>query len=74
MVDTGMQELIRDQLVKNMDEDDKEKFVGAHRNGKLLPVEKPGHVIARLATDAKKELSGEFLTWNDPKLGDYQDK
>lgn len=74
MVDTQMQTDIRGKYLSNMDEDDQVKFTGAHKEGKLLPPEKPGHVIARLATDAKKELSGLFLSWSDEKLAAYQDK
>lgn len=73
MVDTGMQDLIRGDGSKHMDDDDRQKFVGAYESGKLLPPNKPGHVMARLATEASKDLSGQFLTWNDPKLAEYQD-
>ena len=68
-----MQEDIRDKFIKNMDEDDAEKFIGAHKDGKLLRPEQPGNVMARLALGAKKELSGAFVQWNDEKLKDYQD-
>jgi NAD(P)-dependent dehydrogenase (short-subunit alcohol dehydrogenase family) len=68
MVDTGMQERIREGLVAEMDEDDREKFVGAFREGKLLPPEKPARVMAALATGAGRELSGEFLSWDDERL------
>jgi hypothetical protein len=73
MVDTGMQALIRGDDFKSMDEDDRKKFVDAYESGKLLHPDKPGHVMARLATEATKELSGQFITWSDPKLGAYQD-
>ncbi|ETN46774.1 uncharacterized protein HMPREF1541_00963 [Cyphellophora europaea CBS 101466] len=73
MVETGMQTLIRGDASKHMDTTDRQRFVGAYEQGKLLPADKPGHVTARLATEAKKELSGLFLTWNDTKLADYQD-
>lgn len=73
MVDTGMQELIRGEASRNMDEEDRLRFVGAYESGKLLSPDKPGHVMAKLATEASKELSGQFITWNDPKLAKYQD-
>lgn len=74
MVDTGMQELIRGDISRNMNKDEADKFINAHKDGKLLPPDKPGNVMARLATDAAKDLSGAFLTWSDPKLAAYQDK
>jgi NAD(P)-dependent dehydrogenase (short-subunit alcohol dehydrogenase family) len=74
MVDTGMQELIRGEEFKSMDEEDRLKFINAHKDGKLLPPDKPGHVMARLAVSASEELSGQFITWSDEKLAAYQDK
>jgi NAD(P)-dependent dehydrogenase (short-subunit alcohol dehydrogenase family) len=68
MVDTGMQERIREGLLAEMDGDDREKFVGAHREGRLLPAEKPARVMAALAIGAGAELSGEFLSWDDERL------
>ncbi|KAG9768521.1 hypothetical protein KCU88_g7183, partial [Aureobasidium melanogenum] len=61
MVDTAMQGDIRDKYLQNMDEKDRGKFANAKKEGKLLPPEKPGHVIAELALRAEKELSGLFL-------------
>lgn len=63
VVDTAMQGDIRDKYLQNMDEKDQEKFVSAKRDGKLLPAEKPGHVIAELALRAPQELSGQFLRY-----------
>ena len=74
MVDTAMQGIIRGEMSKNMNPDEASKFVDAHREGKLLPAEKPGHVMARLALDTDKDLNGMFLTWSDPKLAKYQGK
>lgn len=59
-VDTEMQAEIR----KNksvMDAHDSEKFGNLHTEGKLLRPEQPGNVVARLALNASKELSGRFL-------------
>ncbi|KAL2434839.1 putative oxidoreductase [Exophiala dermatitidis] len=72
MVDTAMQGDIRDKYLQNMDEKDRGKFAHAKKEGKLLPPEKPGHVIAELALRADKELSGLFLSWDDAKLADYR--
>jgi hypothetical protein len=44
-----------------MDSKDVEKFKGLYEDGKLLKPEQPGHVMAKLALEAGKELSGKFL-------------
>jgi NAD(P)-dependent dehydrogenase (short-subunit alcohol dehydrogenase family) len=80
VVDTAMQKDIRETFLKNMDDKDQRKFMGAKEDGKLLPPEKPGETIAEAALKADKALSGQFLRWVDslfvferhadePKLG-----
>ena len=69
MVDTEMQREIREFHHETMDAKDHEKFMSAT----LLRPEKPGNVIARLAVSAPQDLSGQFLTWNDEALKDFQD-
>lgn len=44
-----------------MDEKDVKQFKGLHEDGKLLRPEQPGDVMARLAVEAEKGLSGKFL-------------
>lgn len=63
VVDTTMQDDIRSKYATNMDEKDQGKFMAAKRDGKLLPPERPGHVIAELAVRATNELSGQFLRY-----------
>lgn len=72
-VDTEMQREIRDVHHKSMDRKDVEKFVSLKATGKLLKPEQPGHVMARLALEAPKELSGRFLNWNDKDLASFQE-
>ena len=60
VVDTEMQAEIRG-LNQVMDAQDAQKFKSLHEEGKLLRPEQPGHVMARLAITAEKELSGKFL-------------
>jgi len=60
-VDTEMQRELREVHHKAMDTKDAEKFAGLKVSGRLLKPEQPGHVMARLALDAPKELSGRFL-------------
>jgi NAD(P)-dependent dehydrogenase (short-subunit alcohol dehydrogenase family) len=73
VVDTDMQRSIREVHHETMSEKDREKFTSLKEKGGLLKPEQPGHVIARLAVGAGKELNGKFLTWNDAVLGDFQE-
>ena len=63
VVDTEMQRELREVHHKTMDTRDAEKFAGLKTSGGLLKPEQPGYVMARLALDAPKELSGRFLRW-----------
>lgn len=73
VVDTDMQVSIREKHSGNMDETDAAKFHELKTTGGLLKPEQPGHVMAKLALDAPKELSGQFLSWNDGSLGAFQE-
>jgi NAD(P)-dependent dehydrogenase (short-subunit alcohol dehydrogenase family) len=73
VVDTDMQRSIREVHHETMSAKDREKFSDLKEKGGLLKPEQPGHVIARLAVGAGKELSGKFLTWNDAVLGEFQE-
>ncbi|RMZ76620.1 hypothetical protein DV738_g4779, partial [Chaetothyriales sp. CBS 135597] len=73
MVDTQMQTDIRGKFAGSMGADG-QRFVSAYQDGKLLSADKPGNVIARLALRGPKQLSGQFVTWNDEdKLKEFQD-
>lgn len=61
VVDTEMQRELREIHHTSMDKKDAEKFASLKKNGGLLKPEQPGHVMAKLAVDAPKELSGRFL-------------
>ncbi|KAH8689870.1 putative short-chain dehydrogenase [Talaromyces proteolyticus] len=73
MVDTEMQREIREGHRGNMAPEAFERFMEAHRTGKLLRPEQPGHVMAKLVLDAPKSLSGRFITWNDKDLVAFQE-
>lgn len=62
MVDTDMQREIREEHANNMPTEAVSRFIGAHRDGKLLKPEQPGHVMAKLVLDAPNTLSGRFIT------------
>ncbi|KAF2115796.1 short chain dehydrogenase-like protein [Lophiotrema nucula] len=74
VVDTEMQREIRETHKSAMSEKDAAKFAGLKRDGGLLRPEQPGHVIARLAVGAGKELSGKFLNWDDASLEAFQEE
>lgn len=74
VVDTEMQREIREVHNTAMSEKDAAKFQELKKDGALLKPEQPGHVIAKLAVGAGKELSGKFLTWNDESLGGFQEE
>lgn len=59
-VDTEMQRELREVHHTAMDKKDADKFASLKSGGKLLKPEQPGHVLAKLAVDAPKELSGKF--------------
>lgn len=61
VVDTDMQQDIREKHSSGMQEKDVARFHQLHKDGNLLKPEQPGHVIAKLALDGPKELSGRFL-------------
>ncbi len=73
VVATNMQVDIRAVHSKKMAPEEAKKFHELHETGKLLTPEQPGHVIAKLALRAPKELSGQFLSWDSPELADYQE-
>ncbi|KAF2153309.1 NAD(P)-binding protein [Myriangium duriaei CBS 260.36] len=73
VVDTDMQKAIREQHASVMDKHNADNFLNLKATGKLLRPEQPGHVMAQLALEAPKELSGAFITWNDEKLKEFQE-
>ncbi|KAJ4478212.1 hypothetical protein J3R30DRAFT_3480035 [Lentinula aciculospora] len=66
VVDTSMQTVIRDQdSAKSMGERQYKIFLDAHASDSLLKPETPGQVIAGLSVYCPKELSGQFVSWDD---------
>ena len=68
VVDTQMQQELRDNYASHMQEKDATKFLGFHKEGKLLRPEKPGNVIGKLVLDGPKALSGRFLRQESPSI------
>ena len=72
-VDTEMQRDIREKHSNAMTASDAKKFAELKSTGSLLKPEQPGHVIAKLALDGPKELSGKFLQWDAEELKAFQE-
>jgi NAD(P)-dependent dehydrogenase (short-subunit alcohol dehydrogenase family) len=68
VVDTEMQAVIRRTGDQGMDAATHGRFLSYHEKGELLPPEKPGAAIARLALYAPPDLSGKFVSWDDPQI------
>lgn len=62
MVDTNMQRELREDHATSLDAEMHAKFTGVHKEGKLLRVEQPGHVMGKLVLGAEAGLSGKFLS------------
>lgn len=73
VVDTEMQQDIREKHNKAMDEKDAAKFKELKETGGLLRPEQPGHVMAKLVVDTPRELSGKFVQWNGEDLKRFQE-
>lgn len=74
VVDTEMQRDIREKHKAAMSEQDATRFAGLKTAGELLRPEQPGNVMARLALEPPKELTGKFLSWDSDELKSFQDK
>lgn len=73
VVDTEMQQDIREKHHTAMYPNDRAKFAELKKTGGLLRPEQPGHVMARLVLSASRDLSGKFLSWNADELKGYQE-
>ena len=63
VVDTDMQKSIRETHHEKMDAKDVTRFVDLHKSGELLKPAQPGNVMARLALDATKDMTGKFVAY-----------
>jgi NAD(P)-dependent dehydrogenase (short-subunit alcohol dehydrogenase family) len=68
MVDTAMQDYIRDQGPGVMPPEQLAYYINFKQRGELEPPEIPGRAIAWLALHAPEEFSGEFLDYDDPRV------
>lgn len=83
VVDTDMQSLLRSKGAESMKEEEIERFLTMHKEGKLLKAEQPGWTIAALATRGSREEPrgkdgkglgevGAFVTWDEDVLEGYK--
>ena len=63
VVDTEMQRELREVHSSIMAKKDNDKFLGLHREGKLLKPSEPGNVMARMVLDPPRELNGRFIRY-----------
>lgn len=72
VVDTSMQNDIRDNFGKNMTPEALKRFKDLHENKELLHPDVPATVYANLSTKGwSKELNGKYWRFNDEKLKQY---
>lgn len=72
VVNTEMQDDIRNKFGKNMTPDALKRFVDLHKDNQLLAPEVPAAVYANLALQGwNKDLNGQYLRFNDDKLKEY---
>ncbi|CAG8441107.1 6963_t:CDS:2 [Diversispora eburnea] len=75
VIDTKMQQDVREKGSQFMRPDEHKKFVELYEKKKLVNPELPGYVMAALVSGgATKEMSGKFYDYNDEKLADFQKK
>ena len=61
VVDTDMQKNLREVHSAVMAKKDNEKFMGLYESNQLLRPEQPGHVMAKMALDPPKSMSGKYV-------------
>lgn len=72
VVNTEMQQDIRNVFSKNMQQEVAQKFHDLHKNDELLAPEVPGAVYANLAVQGiTPEINGKYLRWDDEILQKY---
>lgn len=74
VVDTNMQDNIRDKFGAGMSAEQHERFTDLKKNGQLLHPGVPGEIIANLALRGQgDDLNGRYLRYNDTSLDGYKD-
>jgi NAD(P)-dependent dehydrogenase (short-subunit alcohol dehydrogenase family) len=68
VVDTQMQETVRMEGASGMPPENHDQFMRYYQHGDLLPPQAPGGALAILALFAPSDWSGQFLSWDAPKI------
>ncbi len=68
IIDTHMQEVVRDKGAGGMPPEQHARFLRFHQQGELLPPEVPGGALAILSLYAPAEWSGQLMPWDDPRI------
>jgi hypothetical protein len=66
-----MQSNIRESGGAHMTPSDHDRFVREKEEGSLVKPEDAGRVIAGLAISGPESLSGEFVSWDDPRCREF---
>lgn len=85
VVDTDMQTLLRSKGAQAMKQDEIQRFLTMHKEGKLLKPEQPAYTIAALALKASRDhpkdkdgkglgSQGAFVTWDDELLQGFKNE
>ena len=70
VVDTRMQEMIREEGPGAMSEDKVNYFQALKSENKLEPPSVPARSVAWLALHAPREMNGEFVEYDDPRIAE----
>ena len=69
-----MQFFIRSDRGSAIPDKERQRFISAHKEGKLVRPEIIGHVVAALVLRATKELSGQFISWDSEECKPYRNE
>ncbi|KAG4300717.1 hypothetical protein PCK1_003146 [Pneumocystis canis] len=71
VVDTQMQTFLRETYASKLDEVTYTRFMDIYNTGQLMHPRKIGSILANFTLNAKKELSGKFVSHDDDELMHY---
>ena len=67
-----MQIFIRSDGGLTIPEQERQRFIDAYNEGKLIKPEVSGHVLASLVLRATRDLSGQFISWDSEECKPYR--
>ena len=68
VIDTYMQQTLRAHGRGVMPEEQHQRYLALHQEGKLMPPEVPARAVAALALFAPRAWSGQFIQWNSEAM------